>query len=458
MTYLEKNLKNNKLFLIKLNFFNLFSMKNKGFTLIELIVVITILSILWTIAFISFKWYSSDARDSVRMTAVNQISTWLSLILAKNSVLPTPENVHTVTHSWKVVSKIWVVWENISSLLKASGDLKDPSTWNYYDYSIESNSKKYSVLARYEWSRVLVSSVLAEDLSENYISYWTSPWFLINSDGTSISDDIDIWALTNEQYKLISSWKSVVVNKDFMWLFYSFFNKNTLKNDSSLLGYWDMETTNSNWYIENLNWNGNFLKPVLWDNKSTTTYLNPSENDFDTWVRGKALNQTRDNNDLSDNYCSVTNTNLSMSWAFTVSFYVKRILGTKYSEEELFTNNEVTIRTLPQWEGWWSNEYQAYNPDLRSWVTSNHTNWDNVVVTSNNVDNFSIYVNGELKKSLSVKQYPLTSAPTLTKFWCWNRNTNKITYVYNWLVDEVAVWNRALSTDEIKLINNKFPQ
>lgn len=34
----------------------------KAFTLVELIVVITILSILWTIAFISLQWYSSNSR------------------------------------------------------------------------------------------------------------------------------------------------------------------------------------------------------------------------------------------------------------------------------------------------------------------------------------------------------------------------------------------------------------
>lgn len=35
----------------------------KAFTLVELIVVITILAILWTIAFISLQWYTRDARS-----------------------------------------------------------------------------------------------------------------------------------------------------------------------------------------------------------------------------------------------------------------------------------------------------------------------------------------------------------------------------------------------------------
>ncbi len=39
----------------------------KAFTLVELIVVITILAILSTIGFVSYSWFSSKARDSSRL-------------------------------------------------------------------------------------------------------------------------------------------------------------------------------------------------------------------------------------------------------------------------------------------------------------------------------------------------------------------------------------------------------
>jgi prepilin-type N-terminal cleavage/methylation domain-containing protein len=46
---------------------------NKGFTLVELVVVITILAILGTVALLSFRGYSGDARNSKRITDLNSI-------------------------------------------------------------------------------------------------------------------------------------------------------------------------------------------------------------------------------------------------------------------------------------------------------------------------------------------------------------------------------------------------
>ena len=47
----------------------------KGFTLVELIVVITILSILGTIAFVSLGSYTADARNAKRLDGISKIAT-----------------------------------------------------------------------------------------------------------------------------------------------------------------------------------------------------------------------------------------------------------------------------------------------------------------------------------------------------------------------------------------------
>lgn len=67
-------------------------MKNneQGFTLVELIVVITILAILWTIWYIAFWWYSADARNSKRILDLSSLS---NLVLIKNAEWNSPLNL-----------------------------------------------------------------------------------------------------------------------------------------------------------------------------------------------------------------------------------------------------------------------------------------------------------------------------------------------------------------------------
>jgi prepilin-type N-terminal cleavage/methylation domain-containing protein len=54
-------------------------MKVKAFTLIELIVVILILAIFWTISFIALQGYSTDARNIRRITDIRNLISKLTI-------------------------------------------------------------------------------------------------------------------------------------------------------------------------------------------------------------------------------------------------------------------------------------------------------------------------------------------------------------------------------------------
>ncbi len=54
------------------------TLKGFGFTLVELIVVITILAILATIGFLALSGYSQDAKDSVIKANVRSVQTAIS--------------------------------------------------------------------------------------------------------------------------------------------------------------------------------------------------------------------------------------------------------------------------------------------------------------------------------------------------------------------------------------------
>ena len=65
----------------------------------ELIVTITILVILGTIAFTSLSGYSGSARDSTRIADLTNIGKGLDIAYAKGGSYPSPDNAFSVTYS-----------------------------------------------------------------------------------------------------------------------------------------------------------------------------------------------------------------------------------------------------------------------------------------------------------------------------------------------------------------------
>ena len=128
-------------------------MNRKGFTLVELIVVITILAILWTIAFISLQWYAANARDSRRISDMGNIKKSLELFTLQTEKYPLPDNGETVTYSWEIVWTQWTLWDNVVEQLSRNLKKKplDPITEEEYIYSTTENKWEYEVLAIYEW-------------------------------------------------------------------------------------------------------------------------------------------------------------------------------------------------------------------------------------------------------------------------------------------------------------------
>ncbi len=144
-----------------------FEMKIQAFTLVELIVVITILAILWTIGFISLQWYSLSARDSRRISDISTVEKSLWIYNTTQSTLPSPDRAILITGSWNALWYQWFLWTGVLNELKMWGEILDPLYLTPFIYSTDVWKSRYQIMAYMEKSQLLVDTV-----PETYALVW----------------------------------------------------------------------------------------------------------------------------------------------------------------------------------------------------------------------------------------------------------------------------------------------
>lgn len=125
--------------------------KKKGFTLVELIVVVTILAILGTIGFVSLQGYSANARDSVRISDLRNIKRALELYYLGNTSYPSASTGSVVSYSG---SELWTQGTFDDALTLAVGKInpkpQDPLTAAEYIYSVTYNKQEFQIAGALE--------------------------------------------------------------------------------------------------------------------------------------------------------------------------------------------------------------------------------------------------------------------------------------------------------------------
>lgn len=119
-------------------------MNKKGFTLVELLVVITILAVLWTIAFLSLSWYNRDAKNTKVESDLRNIAGALEVVRTRKDVriveaVANAGSWNTIAGTLSIndgnaISWSWVIYTvgnmNFKVIEQNGAEFKDPNSFD----------------------------------------------------------------------------------------------------------------------------------------------------------------------------------------------------------------------------------------------------------------------------------------------------------------------------------------
>ncbi len=163
------------------------NLKKQAFTLVELIVVITILTILWTIAFISLQWYSKHARNGARITDIKNTENVLEFFALKTGKYPLPWNSSDITASWWTVI-LWKSWNmdtTVQTQVERLSKLPlDPKTGETMKYATTLSRKEYELKYDFELAQNNITNTSYAESTSPYVK-WTYNWLYLLADNGS---------------------------------------------------------------------------------------------------------------------------------------------------------------------------------------------------------------------------------------------------------------------------------
>lgn len=171
---------------------------SKAFTLVELIIVITIITILWAISFLSYQWFTLSARDSNRITQVANITRAIEAYRI-NKTVPMPENAIRIENNGNLIAYQWYLWQEWLSIIGGNPRWwKDPKDDTYFSYYVTESFYNYQLLVYLErWVSYIPQTYAdAVDYSKRIVRvYGDRLWILTDINNTPIQEIPNIKAV-----------------------------------------------------------------------------------------------------------------------------------------------------------------------------------------------------------------------------------------------------------------------
>jgi prepilin-type N-terminal cleavage/methylation domain-containing protein len=454
-----------------------------AFTLVELIVVITILAILWTIAFLSLQWYSQNARDWVRISDIKNIEKWLWVMLVKSWIVPTPDDTKiNITASWTVIWIQWYAWKLVQSQIGMSKESwKDPLDGTYYTYYTNSSKTDYQIMWFLEWwlskNTLLWNSYAVNYTNRIILTKWSELWILLWNSWTTLNQPAqEIWVANIDLTKTTtSSWYTIQFNntdtsKTLLWNTYTWtvysvvynkrndllINKTLASADDSLVWYWDMESTIMSWstlMLKDLSkygnhgycYNGwvlvNCLTAWNWPQFVDWNWRSWKAMYFD-WVDDRislpAINTIAQEVTYFIKMKPLTIATWSVIYFWNSSINNWWYLQIYYPNQFTYWNRYTVDPWCWNWPFCGISYFKTTSVYDYNYVSSSFVNWV-----------INLYLDWNL---VSKRAVPYIMSNTLDNFFIWWKFD--LQYMFNWVIDEVRIYNRALSDLEIQSLYN----
>lgn len=230
----------------------------KAFTLVELVVVVTILAILSTIWFVSYISTLSDSRNATRIWDMSNLKVSLSSHKLKNWTYPKPWNAFNINNWWTwSIIKQWYLNENVFST-ELINKPQDPLVKNkYYTYSSTSNWLFYQIAMSLEKDDILVAFV---DWDYQTVSYTSLPSIVFATtsswDISTLPFIVDKWTKNlpyDENWNVVSSSTDIAIITQETWVnipkFFWFYSCQEIYETWRNFWDWDYQIQDINWNI-----------------------------------------------------------------------------------------------------------------------------------------------------------------------------------------------------------------
>ena len=445
-----------------------------GFTLVELIVVITIVAILSTVGFVSYSWYLTGARDSNRISQMIKLSDSLQVYSATKT-LPLPDDYVEVHASWTLIAYQWDAWVDVLETIDFTNGWKDPKNDDYFTYYLTKDRKSLQLMAMMEEEGSVaynqdrngntslnslltgemrlpgIQETFATDYTDRYPKvYWRKLWILTQ---TSTNTPIQqLSAYDSTAFDVVTETGSFVANisdeDKITWTGAQISSMMALKNsdlaeiDESLIWYWIFDSDTSPRFLDkSLNWNelsssGVVLSPqkamfskssnsrltwsgyTLWDNFSILLKARPtwSWSTTSCWSRN-ILSQS------VDAWCTNTSWNIWYTYHASSTFYDQQISFTYWNGTS----------------GWWVTNYS---------VNQSFIGKEILVVLVKKGGTMSMYINGSLDSQFPITNMQNNAYPLYIWWWALD--------YFDWEIYKIAIYNKSLSDNEIQFAHSVF--